>query len=77
MQSGIRAFVVDRPIDRGPRLANCGLDRTAPDPSASVARIATWAKVVTAALVVIATASAFDLFVLWIAAGRVIERMPF
>jgi hypothetical protein len=35
------------------------------------------AKIVAAALVVIAGVVALDLLVLWIAAGRLIERIPF
>jgi hypothetical protein len=36
-----------------------------------------WAKGIAAAVVVVAGAAAFDLAVLWIASGRVIEQLPF
>ena len=76
MQSGIKSFVVDHPINRRACLSNHRLEETAPGFAASARPAAGWARAIVAAFVVIAGVSALDLLVLWIAAGGLIERMP-
>jgi hypothetical protein len=45
--------------------------------AAKFTRVAEWAKIVTIALLTVAGIMALDLVVLWVAAGRLIERIPF
>jgi hypothetical protein len=54
----------DRAIDKGSAFAN-------------PAHLARWAQVTGMALAVIAGAVVLDFLVLWIAAGRLVERLPF
>jgi hypothetical protein len=80
MQSGFKAFVADRhPSETRPDwlTADRPIDQGTPGYIAAVAPGVQWAKIMTAALVVIAGVFAFDFLVLWISAGRLIERLPF
>jgi hypothetical protein len=56
-------------------LSNGVQDQSFPDPR--VTPVVKLAKLISAALVMIAGILTFDLLILWIASGRVIERMPF
>jgi hypothetical protein len=88
MQSGIKAFVADRHPSEVRGSARRAAQQTAQGPDwpidqgtpgyiATVTPGTQWAKIMTAALVVIAGVLAFDFLVLWISAGRLIERLPF
>jgi len=80
MQLGFKAFVADRrPSEMRPDwpTAARSVDQGTPGYVATVTPGVQWAKIMTAALVVIAGVLAFDFLVLWISAGRLIERLPF
>jgi hypothetical protein len=83
MQSCFKAFVIDRRRsgDRGSAqgtgFSNRRRDQRALGHSASIGPVARLAKIIIAALTVIAGVVALDFLVLWIAADRLIERMPF
>ena len=84
MRSGIKAFVSDRhqsevqcPIDQGAGLSNRGHDQKAPGYIGSFRPAVNLAEMIIAALAVIAGILVLDLLVLWIAAGKLIERIPF
>jgi hypothetical protein len=68
-------FVTDLSIDGGAALA--AVDGSAPRHIPDQTSAATWAKISLAALAVVAGVMALDFVVLWFAAGRVIERLPF
>jgi hypothetical protein len=52
-------------------------DQSIPGYSTSVTPVVGWAKIVSAAVVLLAGIMVFDCLILWIASARVIERMPF
>jgi hypothetical protein len=64
-------------ISRTIPFPNCGLRRNAPAPVRGVAPAPSWATAVVAAFLVTAGALALEFLVLWVASGRVIERLPF
>jgi hypothetical protein len=68
--------VADLAIDNRTGFSNAAQDRSAPGYVASVTP-EKLAKMLGVALAMIAGILAFDLLVLWIAAGRLIERLPF
>ena len=86
MQTCIKTFVTERHqrdvrgsarrVSQQP-VQDRGHEQRVPGPIARVSATAGLAKIVAAALVVIAGVVALDLLVLWIAAGRLIERIPF
>jgi hypothetical protein len=76
MQPGM-VPAADRPADQVVRLSNRGRDLGVQGAVADVTPVWTWAKVITAALIVVAGVLAFDLVVLWLTAGGLIERLPF
>jgi hypothetical protein len=74
--ASLESSVVPFPsIDQTVRLPNHSQGRSAPASVGNVVPAMAWA--MTAALLTIAGAVAFDFLVLWIASARVIERLPF
>jgi|SRR5271156_3127545 len=75
MQSSIKAFTV--PIDQHAAFSSRAVDERALESGANVAPNGGLAKIMVAALAVVAAVVAFDFLVLWITAGRLIEHLPF
>jgi hypothetical protein len=82
MQSGFRTFVAGR--RKGDGVASFGWalhravhDEATPGPLVDISRGRTWTTVIFAALATVAGIVALDLLVLWVAAERVIEHLPF
>jgi hypothetical protein len=75
MQSSIKAFTV--PIDRDAALSSCVGDQRALESSVDVAPNGGLARIMVAAIAVVAGVVAFDFVVLWLTSGRLIARLPF
>ena len=76
MPSGVQALAAELPITPSAPFP-ISSQQTGRRPAGNVSRVASWATAVSAAVFVMTAGLAFDLFVLWIASGRMIERLPF
>jgi hypothetical protein len=76
IKTGAGAFAWPVPRPTGLEPAETPADRLTAT-SANLSRVAEWARIITVGLVMIAAVVALDLLVLSIAAGRLIEHLPF
>jgi hypothetical protein len=74
MQSSIKAFT---PVGQDAAFSSCVGDQRALESSTDVAPNGGLARIMVAALAVVAGVVAFDFVVLWITSGMLIARLPF